>query len=168
MRILFLDMDGVMNNPGDYVAGSPLLPPGPINAEALKLLQSFVVEHELEVVISSTWRFASNKEEMEGLLGLSLHEDWCTGDSPHSFRGDEVREWLTNHPCDDLQYVILDDSADFHVDQLFVNVFGHIGLSKRDLDFASRLLLTQSSLYSGYKDDKYQIMHEHSLWPYPV
>ncbi|HEY5854789.1 MAG TPA: HAD domain-containing protein [Aldersonia sp.] len=111
MKVLFLDIDGVVNKVGtharyrDSVAIDPFL--------AFRI-GKIVVETGCQVVLSSTWRlFPDLRRAVEEYVTDILD---VTPIVAGDFRGDEVRAWLAGHP-EVSRYAILDDGNDFHDDQ---------------------------------------------------
>jgi hypothetical protein len=136
-KIIFLDIDGVMNCRSDWK--SPHQGTYVIDPKKKDLLVSFIKKHDFKVVLSSTWRNHSDHVDYlyeQGVLHPDwVHEDWRTiqGESKHSFsgtgetlykhvlRGDEIQEWLDRH-SEVTFYLILDDGTDFlkHQKRFFV------------------------------------------------
>lgn len=131
MKIIFLDMDGVLCTPRAHVAQGGQAPRGvqqSLDREAVGLLNMLMPPNQpVRCVLASTWRNIYEREWIERRLHLNgwegqFHQNWRTvtmGDE--SNRGNEISEWLLNHP-EVTQYAILDDSinmlpeqAPFHV-----------------------------------------------------
>lgn len=128
--ILFLDIDGVLNNVA--VFRDRRFGPAPLDHECVRRLHYVVTKTDCRIVLSSSWR------EMEGLeaklagdfvfhiygneppCGNIRHEDRSTirigGETPHR-RGDEIAEWLSRHP-EVTRYAIVDDDADMRPEQM--------------------------------------------------
>lgn len=133
MKIIFLDIDGVLNNWNSMEEDTWVQALDFTNWDinALIVLQSIVDATEAKIVISSSWR---------KLIGSSI--DWwnyqfrqadldaeCIGITcsvSNGFRGEEVHLWLEEHKPE--AYVILDDDRDFHPGQNLVHVDGKYGL----------------------------------------
>lgn len=155
-RILFLDIDGVLNsrnwfNTLDHEALNKELnelrvSDGPeasreflslqhLDPEAVLRVQGVLEDHDLEVVVSSTWRMSRSVQELRHLLGKKgLDPDRIIAKTPilgaghvpavsedmrfSCWRGLEIEHWIwTNVPNpedrDEMRIVILDDDADF-------------------------------------------------------
>lgn len=134
MKVLFLDIDGVLNHrmTKDRVCGFMGLDPDLI-AVFNKIVDAMP---DLKIVVSSTWRHMfmpgvySNFEELIQLLnkrGLKGEIIGRTPDSWHDIRGREISEWLADHP-EVTHYVILDDSPDAGSghDAHYVRTFWHV------------------------------------------
>ena len=111
MKVLFLDIDGVVNKVDthtryrDSVAIDPFL--------AFRI-GKIVVETGCQVVLSSAWRlFPDLRRAVDEYVTDILD---VTPIAAGDFRGDEVRAWLADHP-EVTRYAILDDGNDFHPDQ---------------------------------------------------
>lgn len=121
MKIIFLDVDGVLNTrmTTDYCGQF-------IGIEDAKLLQlkKIIDETGAKVVLSSTWRLGYNKDGKQldkcsqylkdkfDKAGIEIYD--VTPDIGHSLRHIEIKQWLTEH--EDIEsYVILDDEEfDFY------------------------------------------------------
>jgi hypothetical protein len=129
MKILFLDVDGVLN----YSKCAEGTWPFVICSKALGRLDYVLSETGCQIVMSSTWRL--HEDAMEHLktryprLHGALHQDWRTAygtiedaDSKSIFkmyrhlRGSEINLWLSQHP-DVTAYAIVDDDSDMLPDQ---------------------------------------------------
>jgi hypothetical protein len=152
MKIIFLDMDGVLCTFKAHLAqGKPSKFHGFMEAldrEAIGLLNYLhdYPEFDTKYVLSSAWRIFHTQEEMEshlknyGWTGI-FHEDWKTN-SFNSIRGEEIQEWLERHPEVD-GYVILDDDNDMTEEQIanhFVHTDEYDGISFKQFIQAERIL----------------------------
>lgn len=126
MKILFLDIDGVLNHQLHYQidtrsVGYPLSQVSPVSVEHLNKI---VAETGCKVVISSTWRhsgidYCRNVLNECGFKGEiiditpDIHANW-------SCRGNEILSWQMNNDkykydsyrITDHDYAILDDDSD--------------------------------------------------------
>lgn len=113
MRIIFLDIDGVLNsemyyknverNIKDWTRFDP---------KVVVFIKNLAEEFSAKIVITSTWRFGAVKQlkselKKSGLIKF-LHKDWKTPQLYPPHRGNEIQSWLTEH-TDIVEYVILDD-----------------------------------------------------------
>lgn len=124
MKVLFLDIDGVVNNAtttqrsGLYVGIDPLL--------AFRV-RKIVLDTGCEVVLSSAWRlFPDGREEVEQRVYKVL--DVTPSNKGLTDRGCEVIAWLKDHP-EVTRHAILDDNADFHKEQPLFKTMAHIGIT---------------------------------------
>lgn len=113
MKILFLDIDGVLNsaktfkqNRGDDSEGFFLVDP-----YMALLLHRIIEATECEIVLSSSWRHMP-----EGIKMLEKKMPWLkikdkTGNSSHGFRGLEIEQWLKENELV-TKYAIVDDNSD--------------------------------------------------------
>ncbi len=122
MRVIFLDIDGVLN----------VYPQGRDEYGALfhnhfvDNLKSIIDATQAKIVISSTWRYSGLRV---------MQEMWEMRDLPgeviditevlHINRGEEIAEWLRCNQVD--SYVILDDDDDMNSEQMinFVKTSGN-------------------------------------------
>lgn len=132
MKVLFLDVDGVLNM---YGSGGIYA----LNRKRLQLLQKIIQETDAKIVLSSTWRILSEArrrlKNVLGYRGLSIHDVTpqfgVKENGERFYRGHEINDWLDRHP-EVTQYVILDDDGDMLDTQLrhFVQTDGKIGLTE--------------------------------------
>lgn len=111
MKVLFLDIDGVVNCASTTQRHRGAIGIDPYMAFIVGKIQ---LDTGCEVVLSSTWRHwdytrAEVRKQVVEFIDV-------TPDSKKGFRGDEVKAWLANHP-EVTRYAILDDDSDFHQDQ---------------------------------------------------
>lgn len=110
-RVIFLDVDGVLNNESTReqigsLGGAYAKCTG-IDKRLLKLFLDWLKGKPIELVLSSTWRIHSGHKRALRQAGL----DWI-GETPNrGYRGREVEEWLRDNPAD--AYAILDDIQQF-------------------------------------------------------
>lgn len=124
MKVIFLDMDGVICVPRANVGVTGIMER--LDRQGVDLLNQLAADDpETVYVLSSTWRRHFDQTEMERRLGEygwtgRFHEDWSTIRETTPFpgskfgllrslpRGVEVAEWLARHP-EITEYVIIDD-----------------------------------------------------------
>lgn len=133
MRIVFLDIDGVLTRPSVHVAYRDKGVWNRASPVATRLLDRLCRDAGALVVICSAWRKIHTRLEIEHTLRRggfrgALHEDWCTGVDEEGIRGDEVRAWLAAHP-EVTAHVVIDDEPDrYHPDQPVVATVPEAGL----------------------------------------
>lgn len=144
MRLIFLDIDGVLNNILDHkisllLCGEPTEYKVEISQNNFDILKYLTTLTNSHIVISSSWRkspmfndheneFVPTKEIeiVEKFKKLFSHFGWgnapIIGITPNiaGFRGEEVATYLDSiskiHVIED--YIILDDDSDFILDKL--------------------------------------------------
>lgn len=165
MKVIFLDVDGVLNSIDDLmkyreknnIKGSILY--DDIANERVELLKQLVEKSNAKIVISSSWRMGwirngkPKEYNKEGLLykldtklkefGLSFIDvtPYLWKENGHYDRGDEIRTWLQKHP-EVTNFVILDDESDmceFTDTNLVKTTYQH-GLLQEHVDKALRIL----------------------------
>lgn len=165
MKVIFLDIDGVLNNAkfasiwrhlyksngygGFYTGSKPTkkdIKWDYYNVDSLKTLMD---KTGAKIVISSTWRFTHSINEFKYIFQLYGLKPSIIDITPdHSrlgiregvgrTRGDEVNAWLNDHDVD--SYVILDDDNDFFPSQNLVLTDDDYGLSDSDMLAAVEIL----------------------------
>lgn len=127
MKVLFLDVDGVLNthnNGGLYT----------LNKTRIRRLAQVVSTTGCKIVLSSTWRKdpialrrLSNRlfYRKIKLIGTTTVDYF----KQRQVRGDEIQLWLDTHAVS--KYAIVDDDSDFLDSQLpyFVKTDGNVGLT---------------------------------------
>lgn len=117
-KIVFLDIDGVLNSVDYFEQVKDRKGYKEINPEKVKLLKEIVDRTESEIVLSSTWRdLGKRKNEPEHPMytylvdtlkayGMEIieHTPYIGQDRPK-----EIKAWLDNQQDKDIQFVSLDD-----------------------------------------------------------
>ncbi len=145
MKVIFLDVDGVLNSDEYFDKIKNLNIDGiqsEIDVEKIKLLNIAINETKVKIVLTSSWRYTRNAQELRKLLseyGIS------TDSTPfiQNERGLEIKQYLYEHP-DVEDFVIVDDEIfDSYNDELvkklvkISNGNGHNfgeGLLPKDID----------------------------------
>lgn len=153
MKVVFLDIDGVINT--DRIARyrkNHDIDEMVFDEEAMNNLQQIVTNTGSKIVISSTWRIHYNTTtplwvalvdnlEKYGLeqfiVGITPVEDGNPFSKPRRI---EIKEWLDEHPEVDT-FVILDDEWDMgELTPHFVRCAGSIGISSANCEEAIAIL----------------------------
>ena len=130
MKIIFLDVDGVLNNFTILQEGITEL-----SEESILLLKKIIEETKSEVVISSSWRLwpETLKELHDKLLEFGIKPIDKTKElSPVKFsqsveRRKEIQEWLSRNKVEN--FAILDDDEDASIEGHFFQTDFNIGLT---------------------------------------
>jgi hypothetical protein len=143
MKVLFLDVDGVLNKIGTkerseegYIGIEPDLA-----ARVVRILD----ETGAVVVLSSTWRRHSNMTmEVQRALGPSIKDRW-EGKTPIMGidRGYEIQKWIdTQSKYEQIEsFCILDDNSDMaHLLPYLVQTSEFHGLTEEKADEAIKML----------------------------
>lgn len=109
MKIIFLDVDGVLNNHFDYQTYGFNY----IDSGLVEILKTIVAATGSEIVISSTWRLSENDLSLirANLRYKRLDFIDVTPDLRKLPRAEEIKSWLKNNP-QVVKYAILDDNED--------------------------------------------------------
>ena len=110
MKVIFLDIDGVLNSDEYFDKISNLDIQGieqEIDIEKVKLLREAINETGAKVVLSSSWRYTRKGQQLKELL--SNYEIYVDS-TPfiQNERGLEIKQWLSENQCIE-DFVILDD-----------------------------------------------------------
>ncbi|MES2060199.1 MAG: HAD domain-containing protein [Patescibacteria group bacterium] len=127
MKIIFLDIDGVLNSN----QSKGLDPRFPIDPHLASHIERIKENTGAEIVLSSSWRHSDEGiSAVEKYIG-KIHDITPTVDN--GFRGDEINAYLDNHP-NITQHAIIDDSSDFHPDQPLFQISAEEGLTEEVAD----------------------------------
>ncbi len=119
MKVLFLDVDGVLNSEPYCIEHREDLWDNPIDREAVKRLVKIVQASGAKIVLSSSWRGGWDKEpenmdvdgrvlsSVLGEYGLTIYDK--TEYIEYGRRAREIKSWLGHCPVHVESFVILDD-----------------------------------------------------------
>ena len=155
MKIIFLDIDGVLNN-NDTMSLYTLLPQIDIGFKymdhlspwAISLLNEVIKSNsETKVVITSTWRELLTLEQIDkvlryyGFKGEILDKTLINSDSK-LIRGNEIQNWLnSNKHLNITSYVIVDDDNDMgYLLQRLARIDGESGIREKDVRRINKIL----------------------------
>jgi hypothetical protein len=155
MRVIFLDIDGVLNSV-EYARRTEFTdwPAGHIDPDAVARLNQLVERTSAKIVISSSWRKLLDPEEMHRVLSEAGLVADVIGETPDFFklefwerpvdgpfeRGHEIQAWLDEHPEVET-FVIFDDDSDMaHLLDRFIQTDHQFGLQLEHVERAVELL----------------------------
>lgn len=140
MKVLFLDIDGVLNRRDGG---------GGLEPDLVANLNELLAATGAYVVVSSSWRIGQNVETMTHILqqagfrgeiiGLTPVHDWTTAKG----RGLEIQQWMDEceHELDARDIAIVDDHDDMcHLLGRLVKTDEAIGLTRKKAQELARLL----------------------------
>lgn len=111
-RILFLDVDGVLNS---YKTGGRYA----LKRNCLRRLQKIIDKTQCKIVLSSTWRMDEYAlKRLRRVLSYRNIKIFDTTPVLGKHRGLEIAEWLDTHKDEISKYAILDDDSDMEEWQL--------------------------------------------------
>lgn len=143
VKVLFLDIDGVLNSADWYeqrTKEQQFSGLCELDIEAMHLYDEIVERTGCNVVLSSVWRFADNYKERLERQGLNTNK--IIDRTPHmprprdtgteyAERGKEIKAWLDSKlmglPC---VYAILDDDSDMLPEQPHFKTSWQTGLTR--------------------------------------
>ena len=149
-KIIFLDIDGVMNSQVDYELAeargdlkTAREEAHELSARCMDLLNTLIDETGAEVVITSVWRYTTTKEELQTLFEKKGFKHKILDYTPvydrnFSVRGNEILGWITANEeylgqdyFEFESYVIFDDDSDmlYWQRENFVPIDGYTGLT---------------------------------------
>lgn len=148
MKVIFLDFDGVLNSQGSFIYETARRKKhkeqgvsGPVNqtlcnvctANFQRILDQYP---DVKIVLSTTWRILFDIDWLKAKLA-EYHVDGSrvigkTPDLQWKSRGQEIQQWLDEHP-EVTHYVAIDDNADeidiIHGSERFVHTSWGGGLT---------------------------------------
>ena len=150
MKIIFLDIDGVLNH-ADFLydradraeAGEDIHPDGAIDPECVEHLNAIIDTTGAKVVVSSTWRLLRTCKKLQWCLdekGFTGEVIDKTTSEDMETRGMQIDAWARENDVD--AFVILDDDLDVypHADRHVQTDFMHGGLQDEHADKAIEML----------------------------
>jgi hypothetical protein len=128
MRVVFIDIDGVLNcaNEADTVRG--LVRP---RQDLIALLDDLTDRTGAKIVLASTWRCDPKAVEVARLTGLKFID--TLDDQGSGERGEFIRKWLSKHP-EVQRYVVIDDHASEHAGLPLFQCETDVGLTPELVD----------------------------------
>jgi hypothetical protein len=114
MKVLFLDIDGVLNNESTKEQIETVL--GPMDAVDKRLLDKFMSwwksRPDVKIVLSSSWRLS---EDVFGPVFKDCLKasgiNWIDETPNLGHRGEEIATWINAHTNDITHWAILDDEG---------------------------------------------------------
>ena len=144
MKVIFLDIDGVLNNKNHIVKIHRLLGEEqyldllrkitelPFDYRSCELLQELIEKTNVEVILSSTWRLNPEAPNIiKRYAGIEIKD---ITPRLNGIRGKEIQQYLDDHK-EITNYVILDDDNDMLESQKehFVKVNNKVGLTIKEI-----------------------------------
>lgn len=135
--VFFLDMDGVVNNTRVTLSQPEHIGPSlygnidPICVAFINRWAEYIhssYNDEVQIVLTTTWRGAHESyrtvDMMLGVMNMRplVHKDFKTRrtgmtiDGVSDIRGNQISDWLKDHP-DVTKWIIIDDDSDFTDEQ---------------------------------------------------
>lgn len=165
MKVIFLDIDGVLNfhrvPPKDKIKHGI----GQMSAIAVDLLNQYTTQNDVSIdpakqvklVISSTWRNATRQgtiQEYMSLFGITGDVIGVTPTNHTALRGNEIRDWIKSQSAVDEHsndYVILDDDSDMLLWQKdnFILVDRWVGITPSTLYKMDKILGLNTTIDCG-------------------
>lgn len=161
MKVIFLDVDGVLNSEDDLkiyreqngITGCIMY--AEVEDRPLKLLKEIIEKTSAKIVVSSSWRIGCERSGRESVFGKGLYEklekrlkdyemeiyDITPSLGTGTKRGDEIREWMSKNETEN--FIILDDDSDMceYVDtEHFIHTTYKHGLTEELKDRAIEIL----------------------------
>lgn len=150
MKIIFLDIDGVLNNFSTLHKFDLDDPAEMLDPLCVSNLNKIIEKSSAKVVISSSWRFMHHFEDLAKILEKKGFKGEVIDQTPEIFyirkgeeacRGDEIEDWIKNSKEPIEAFVILDDDSDMrNVKNRLVQTSMDTGLTEKHLEAALVML----------------------------
>ena len=127
-KIIFLDIDGVLNSQLFYTSGRAserrIKIENDIDPVSVGFLNTLIKDTGAKVVVSSTWRLGRTIQELQSILEHNGFVGEVIGKTDslrgeHCLRGNEILKWIKDNEAiigcsysDYTNYVIIDDDSD--------------------------------------------------------
>ena len=148
MRIIFLDIDGVLNNENMYRTKKHAS--NSLDPKNIEVLNELIEDTKAKVVISSSWRCGSTIDSILSKMKTAGYKHDILDFTPilgydHN-RGNEIHQWLKEYEKEVQSYVIFDDDSDMLLWQrdYFIWVDRYYGLTPTMAWKAKHILLNRS------------------------
>lgn len=155
MKIIFLDIDGVLNNQnwarvlhnlyggngygGMFRTNNPKWNDVKWDWYNVANLKHLLGRTRAKIVISSSWRRFHTLDQFKimfqlyGLPPKTIIGETTIKTAPGSIRGDQINHYIANTDKDITNYIILDDNSDFYPGQNLIQIDMKYGLTKKDM-----------------------------------
>jgi hypothetical protein len=154
MKVIFLDIDGVLNSNDWYVKtrGVGGYNGGDVDPECIELINDLIDATGAKIIMSSSWR-SDYENSCEYLYDNGLYCDAIIGKTPHfcyTCQNDDIRSTLCRgneiqyvlESKDITSYVIFDDDQDMLYSQKdnFIHIDYMHGITKEHIEQAIKIL----------------------------
>lgn len=141
MKVLFLDVDGVLNIFRDYETIGNDIMFFKINRRCLERLHRIIKDTGCKLVLSSSWRVLRDGRKTLEKIGELKFIGETDDDGIH--RGKQIKRWLDAHPEVE-NFCILDDDGDMLLSQQahFVQTDPEFGLTET-MEYRVKLILNE-------------------------
>lgn len=155
MKIVFLDIDGVLNSDDWYKSGeakkayekTKIVSDYHFDPKAWKLVEKLLIETGAKIILTSSWRNFTLKATLKDFTGTNFEvlNKYIVGVTPRSklrHRGKEIETFIQNTDIKIDRYVIIDDDTDFNSEQLpyFVRTDWFHGITEENYNKAKKIL----------------------------
>lgn len=155
MKIVFLDIDGVLNSDDWYKSGeakkayekTKIVSDYHFDPNAWKLVEKLLIETGAKIVLSSSWRNYNLEATLNDFKGTNFEvlNKYIVGITPRSalrHRGNEIKTFIETTDIKIDKYVIIDDDTDFNTEQLpyFVRTNWFYGITEENYNKAKKIL----------------------------
>lgn len=158
MKVIFLDMDGVMVTPRACIAVGDKGIASYLDPIAVSMINSLCDDSGAKIVISSSWRGWMDVSAMRAILGAAgINQEHFFHDSTNkkdagfftpkvttlgTTRGHQISDWISDYHLGLETYLILDDDSDMLPEQKkhFVKTDVYNGITHQNFIDARQIL----------------------------
>ena len=155
MKIVFLDIDGVLNSDDWYKSGeakkayekTKIVSDYHFDPKAWKWVEKLLIETGAKIVLTSSWRNFTLEATLKDFVGtkfevLNKHIVGVTPRSRLRHRGKEIETFMQSTDIKINKYVIIDDDSDMNTEQLpyFVRTDWFQGITEENYNKAKKIL----------------------------
>lgn len=157
MRVIFLDIDGVVNC-WDTKERAPSRVIG-VEQRLIAHIKKIIDATGAKIVLSSTWRKDWAFDLLDGKDWIYLRDEFAkqglyfldyTPSRRDSHRGEEIKEWLESTDYEVSSYVVIDDEMydiwELHEDHMVQTSYGD-GITPEAVDMAIKILEKEDNPY---------------------
>jgi hypothetical protein len=118
MKIIFLDIDGVLNSINYYVSlfKIDVLPDDRLDPHSIDLFNKIIDCTGASIVLSSTWRLGKSVSEIQDIFDKHHIHGHVIGLTPDTdkARGYQIQQWIDESNIIIDSFIIIDDDSDMY------------------------------------------------------
>lgn len=141
MKVIFLDVDGVLNSRKTFNETVDFSGCNPIGDDHLEHLKKVISATDAKIVVTSTWRLSQSLEKLKTVLctkGLRVYS--VTRNFGGVPRRQEIVDWIVRNEEDGLKFAIIDDDPEAEIEGHFFRTKFDDGLTEEIADAVIRHL----------------------------
>jgi len=157
MKIIFLDIDGVLNSISYFKSINDIDDPDDrLDPVAVALLNKIIQATNAKIVISSSWRLGKSITQLQDVFNKHSIIGTIVGLTPDDYntRGVQIQQWINDCDFTIDSFIILDDDNDMcHLNKHLVKTSVKDGLTIDCVHLAISKLLGDTNIVSNTQID---------------